>query len=392
MRVTPSRRFVATLVTGAVAFACAAFAQQSPGAEPSRAEAILKTLDPFYKQHVVVDDLLIVSSEKVSEYALREVAYLTKKMLVNRPDVLDKLVERKRYVCIMAYNEMQTDLPECRKLSLWWAKRARGLADFPISCAEENLLSFKGDPYKGENIFIHEFAHGLQGALAALDRQFDARVRELHKKLEATSRFRGYGMNNFGELWAEGVQSWFECNRAGGLEALGPDGEHLCEIHTRRQLKEHMPELAKLLDEAFRQNEWVYVPVLKRLDEPHLRGYNPAEAPTFVWPPKVIEAYNRIEAERAEKRKRQKEGAAEEYDFYRNLRYHAKVLPGEGRTQIEEEARAADAQKAKIEETIHQLPELEKAMDVHLQEKDRKKKDELKHALDYHVVLKTRGY
>jgi len=279
-------------------------------AEPCDAEALLKTLDPFYKQHVVADGLLIAGSQKVSQYALREAAYLVRKMLANRPDVLKKLVEQKMYVTVMAYNEMQTDLPECRGLSRWYDKRARGLGGKPVSCGEENLLCFKGDPYRGESIFIHEFGHGIHGALAALDQRFDGRVRELHKKLKATGRFRGYGMSTFGEFWAEGVQSWFECNRAGGLEALGPDGEHLCQINTRGQLKEHMPELAELLDEAFRQNEWVYVPVLKRLDQPHLCGYDPAKAPTFVWPSEVIEAFNRIEGEQAEKRRLPKEKAA----------------------------------------------------------------------------------
>jgi len=36
------------------------------------------------------------------------------------------------------------------------------------------------------------------------------------------------------------------------------------------------------------------------------RGYDPAKAPTFRWPPKVIEAFKRIEAEKARKRKQRK--------------------------------------------------------------------------------------
>ncbi|MEE8450863.1 MAG: hypothetical protein V3R99_03080, partial [Thermoguttaceae bacterium] len=208
------------------------------------------------------------------------------------------------YVCIMAYNEMQTDLPECRGMSAWWDKRARGLGGRPVSCGEENVLCFEGDPYQGENIFIHEFAHGLHGAVASLDEQFNTRLRALHEKAKETGRFRGYGMGTRGEFWAEGVQSWFHCNRRGGLEALDLEGKHVCHIDTREQLKEHLPELAELLDEVFRRNEWTYVPVGKRPDEPHLRGYDPAHAPTFRWPAEVIEAFNRIEAERAEKRKR----------------------------------------------------------------------------------------
>ena len=65
-----------------------------------------------------------------------------------------------------------------------------------------------------------------------------------------------------------------------------------------------MPEFAKLLDDSFRQNKWVYVPVAERLDEPHLRDFHPAEAPTFRWPPAVVEAFHRIEAERASNRRK----------------------------------------------------------------------------------------
>jgi hypothetical protein len=67
--------------------------------------------------------------------------------------------------------------------------------------------------------------------------------------------------------------------------------------------------VAELLDDVFRQNEWVYVRVRRRLDQPHLRGYDPAQSPEFVWPPEVIEAYNRIEAENARRRKQGEEMA-----------------------------------------------------------------------------------
>jgi len=46
------------------------------------------------------------------------------------------------------------------------------------------------------------------------------------------------------------------------------------------------------------------VPVAKRLDEPHLSGFDPADAPEFRWPAAVVEAYDRIEAERARKEKK----------------------------------------------------------------------------------------
>ncbi len=145
----------------------------------------------------------------------------------------------------------------------------------------------------------------MHGAFGALDENFDKQLRALHQKAKETGRFRGYGMNNHGEFWAEGVQSWFHCNRGGGLEVFAPDGKHICHIDTRQQLSEHLPEYADLLEKAFgEENGWVYHPVLERLNEPHLSGYDPAEAPTFRWPQHVVEAYNRIEAERREKRKK----------------------------------------------------------------------------------------
>ncbi len=290
---------------------CGLAAETDSAAEAAGVEALLKTLDPFYKQHVSADGLVIVGSEKVSPYALREVAYLVKKMLVNRPDLMKELVEtREMYICVMAYDEMQTDLPECRGMGLWWDYRARGLGGRPCSCGEENVLGLQGDPWLGESIVIHEFAHGLHGVIGSVDEDFDSRLKALYDQAEQSGRFRGYGITNIGEFWAEGVQAWFNCNgtirpESGGgqssFEVLGPEGEHVCHIATREQLTTHLPEYAKLLDESFRQNQWVYEPVAKRLDEPHLQGYDPAKAPTFTWPAEVVEGFRQIEAEKAEK-------------------------------------------------------------------------------------------
>jgi len=217
---------------------------------------------------------------------------------------LKALIRNKVRVGVMAYNEMTTDIPEHRKLGPWSDKRARGLGGNPVTCGEENLLAYRGDPYKGENIFIHEFSHIVHGrGLGAIDPTFDGRLRTLYDKAKQTGRFRGYGMVSHGEFWAEGVQSWFNCNRAGGLEVLKPDGSRLSLINTRRELTTHLPEYARFLAEAFGDNPWTYVPVLERLSQPHLKGYEPAKAPIFKWPKKVLEAFKRIEAEKAARKR-----------------------------------------------------------------------------------------
>jgi len=314
------RKTVLILVSSGCWLSCSgscAAAEPDSAKPPYSAEALRETLDPFYKQHIVADGLVVAGSEKVSLTALREVGYLAQRLLAKRPDVMRALCEkRKMFVAVMAYCELQTDLPDCRGMSLWWAYRARGLGSRPVSCGEENVLNFKGDPWEGENIFIHEFAHGIQSVIGGLDDQFNARLRGLFDKAEKSGRFGGYAIEGgIAEFWAEGVQAWFNCNgtmrpKSGGgqssFEVLGPKGEHVCHLQTRQQVRTHMPEFAKLLDDSFRQNEWVYVPVAERLDEPHLRGFDPAGAPTFRWPPAVVAAFHRIEAERASKRKKQR--------------------------------------------------------------------------------------
>ncbi len=287
---------------------CCLAAETDSKKQPYSAEALRKTLDKFYKQHIVADGLVVAGSEKVSIQALREAGYLAKKVLANRPDVIKDLCEKRgMFVAVMAYCEMQTDLPDCRGMSLWWAYRARGLGSRPVSCGEENLLNLKGDPWQGENIFIHEFAHVTQGYVLGIDEKLGERFRELFDEAKQSGRVRGYAIyGGPAEFWAEGVQAWFNCNgavrpKSGGsissFEIVGPQGEHVCHLRTREQMKKHMPEYAKLLDAAYRQNEWTYVPPAKRLNEPHLAGFDPNDAPEFRWPAAVVEAFNRIEAE-----------------------------------------------------------------------------------------------
>jgi len=265
---------------------------------PPETKELREALSSFYKQHIVVEGVLIVGSEKVSPHAMQETAFLIRQMLAKRPDALKQIAKKKLYIGVMAYNEMTTDLPEFAHMSAWWDKRARGLGGNPVTCGEENLLSFKGDPYRGENIFVHEFAHGLERIFGQLDKSFRPRLRELYEAADKSGRFRGYGMNNAGEFWAEGVQSWFNCNRGGGLTLLDGNGKRLAELNTKEQLQAELPDLAELVDKTFGHITWTHLPVPEREEQPHLRGYDPAKAPTFEWPAAVLEAFNRIEAEK----------------------------------------------------------------------------------------------
>ena len=224
-------------------------------------------------------------------------------MLEHRPDIRDALIKSKIRVAVMAYSERTTDVPEHRdmKPKAYWNMRARGLGasrQTPVvSCAEENLLNYRGDPYSTENILIHEFGHGIHGVgLAAADPTFGPRLRKAYKDAQAKGLWRGtYAGSNAGEYWAEAVQSWFDTNRQN-------DSQHN-HVDTREELKAYDPEVAKLCNEVFGDGPWRYVRPDHRQEKAHLAGFELSKAPRFQWEPELLEARRKHYAEVEKKSK-----------------------------------------------------------------------------------------
>ena len=256
-------------------------------------------LDPFYKKHIDVDGFSIVSSEKVNDYALKEAAYLIKRVTKNRPDILEKLVENKVRFVIMACDELTTQMPEHSDLkpSKFWDKRARGLGATPqrtaVSCGEENLLCFPGDPYHQENILIHEFAHAIHHmAINFIDPEFDKKLKAAYDDAMTKGLWKDkYAATNRAEYWAEAVQSYFDDNRQ-------PDHDHN-HVNTRKELIEYDHALAKLVKEQLGPIQWKYKKPTDRnkRNSKHLTGYDGSNKPTFAWPEELLKWYDNYERE-----------------------------------------------------------------------------------------------
>jgi hypothetical protein len=190
----------------------------------------------------------------------------------------------------MAHDEFTTMVPEHSDLkpARYWDKRARGLGATPrrpaVSCGEENLLAYPGDPYAKENILIHEFAHAVhEMALNEVDPTFDGRLKKAYDAAKGAGLWQGsYAATSRNEYWAEGVQSWFDCNREN-------DRAHN-HVNTRAELKEYDPALARLVAEVFGDGPWRYRKPAARPQaaRAHLQGYDAARAPRFAWPEDLL--------------------------------------------------------------------------------------------------------
>ena len=212
-------------------------------------------------------------------------------------------------LCLMAWNEFTTDLPEFARLAEeknpeagalpakdYWDTRARGLGgsetDPFCSCAEENVLCYPGDPYFQECILIHEFAHNIHlRGLVNVDPTFDTRLKATYDAAMKAGLWKGkYAATNHHEYFAEGVQSWFDNNRVN-------DHDHN-HVNTRALLLEYDPGLAAMCREVFGDTVLKYTKPQTRLTG-HLAGYDPATAPTFAWPERLKLANDQIRGKAA---------------------------------------------------------------------------------------------
>lgn len=249
--------------------------------------------NPFYTKYTSAGGYPVLASANVNDYAVKEAAYLIDLMLANRPDAKKAMISSGSCMMIIAHNEYTTDLPEFAhfKPKDFWDARARGTGgsqtDPYCTCGEENLLAYPGDPYSTECILIHEFAHNIHlRGMIRIDPTFDDRLKKTYDEAMAKGLWEGkYASVNHAEYFAEGVQSWFDNNRA-------PDHDHNF-VDTRKELREYDPGLAKMCEEVFGETKLTYTKPTTRLKE-HMSGYDPSKAPKFEWPARLDEARAKI--------------------------------------------------------------------------------------------------
>ncbi|HZZ28750.1 MAG TPA: hypothetical protein VFE46_12175 [Pirellulales bacterium] len=240
-------------------------------------------INPFYKKSATIVGIPIIGSEKVSDYAFLECAWTLDHLLHGRTLAHDALLACKVRVGIIAVTEYTLDIPENQRPQMiargaYHDRRSRGLGGLPLAtCAEENLLNLRGDPYIKENITIHEFSHTVASAIRRVNRAWYNRLRDAYNDAQAKGIYGdSYAGTNEQEYWAEGAQCWFDCanpKNAGGAS-------------NREQLKAKDAALATLLTEVYGDDDWRYTKIMNRpaavlADVAHLAGLNRLSFPVF---------------------------------------------------------------------------------------------------------------
>ena len=200
-----------------------------------------------------------MSSANVPDDALCVARDVVTKMTEERPELLERLAKNKVKLAIIGKDEKTRDIPDYADLDPSYDTRTRGLgatlARPTVSGAEENVLCYGSDVYRGESILVHEFSHAIFDIAIELDEpEMTTRLQAAYDAAITAGKYKDtYAATNIQEYWAEGVQDWFDTN----ITVSPPNGIHN-EIGTRAQLKTYDPELAALVAEVFGDRSWRY--------------------------------------------------------------------------------------------------------------------------------------
>jgi hypothetical protein len=132
-------------------------------------------LDPaFYKKGTLVQDILIATSEKVSDYTHLEAAYQFEMIMKSIDQTVAQRVRDRKVLCLLVgHKELTSEVPQFgtdkkgKELDFYnW--RSRGFLTWKggrptVFFAEEDVLEYEGG-MQIESILIHEFGHVVHGA------------------------------------------------------------------------------------------------------------------------------------------------------------------------------------------------------------------------------------
>lgn len=224
---------------------------QTVTAVPSSVKTSHNITSSWYAKYIDANGIPVLGSSLVGDAALVKARSNVLRLLMTLPtSAKARLVSQKVRVVIWARSEKASSIPEYYAMfgtgsdSTYWGGFGP-TASLPIAAGTEaNLI----DNYGAENVFVHEFAHGVaEMALASVDSNFTSQLNAAFAARSSVTPTRWantYAATNTKEYWAEGVQSYFNVNRA------ADPGIHNG-IDTRAELQTYDPPLYNLISRVY---------------------------------------------------------------------------------------------------------------------------------------------
>lgn len=208
--------------------------------------------DPWYAKYSEVRGIPVVGSARVDDRTLERARRTVARVLATVPrDTVRQLRQANFHIAVIARGEPISAVPGARDRlgpdadSRYWGGFG-ATRDWPLCVATEaNLADRAGE----ENLLVYSLAISIaELALRPGRRSFTPTLDEAYahaaKKSLWVNTYAGASATSY---WAEGVQSYFNANRAG---SRGGDGIH-GRINTRRELRAYDPWLYRLIAEEF---------------------------------------------------------------------------------------------------------------------------------------------
>ncbi|MEJ6572554.1 MAG: hypothetical protein QNL39_11265 [Akkermansiaceae bacterium] len=164
-------------------------------------------LDPeFFKKGTMVQEILIATSVKVTDYTHLEAAYLFDKMMTDlKPEIAQRIRDKKVLCILVAHDELTSDVPQFKSKKTgkeldFYNWRQRGFLTkvdkrYVVFFAEEDVMEYKGG-MQIESILIHEFGHVIHGA--GFDEKLKKRWTETFENAKAKGLWKdGYAAQRF---------------------------------------------------------------------------------------------------------------------------------------------------------------------------------------------------
>lgn len=160
----------------------------------------------FFKKGTMVQDILIATSGKVTDFTHLEAAYLFDKMMRTlRPDIAERVREEKVLCILVGHDELTSDIPQFKSDKTgkdldFYNWRSRGFLSkvdgrYVVLFAEEDVMEYEGGMLR-ESILIHEFGHVIHGA--GFDEKLKKKWTETYEASMAAKRWNdGYAAQRF---------------------------------------------------------------------------------------------------------------------------------------------------------------------------------------------------